>query len=64
MPYYLDVGTGNSDLTWQALAGIGYSFKWGEMIAAWRYLDYEMPSDKRIADMNFSGPAVGAVFRW
>jgi len=25
VPYYLDVGTGESDLTWQAMGGIGYS---------------------------------------
>ncbi len=64
MPYLLDVGTGDTDLTWQAMAGIGYAFKWGEMIAAWRYLEYDMPSDKPIDNMNFSGPVVGAVFRW
>lgn len=64
LPYYLDVGTGDTDLTWQAIAGIGYEFSWGEMVAVWRYLDYDIPTDRRIADMNFSGPAVGVVFRW
>lgn len=24
VPYYLDVGTGDSDLTWQAIGGVGY----------------------------------------
>jgi hypothetical protein len=38
VPYYLDVGAGDSYLTWQALAGIGYKFKWGETAAFWRYL--------------------------
>jgi hypothetical protein len=28
--YHFDIGTGDSDLTWQALAGIGYRFNsWG-----------------------------------
>ena len=27
VPYYLDIGTGQSDLTWQAVGGIGYAFK-------------------------------------
>jgi hypothetical protein len=40
VPYYADVGTGESDLTYQLMTGIGYSFKWGEMVAHWRYLDY------------------------
>ena len=64
VPYYLDVGAGDSDLTWQALAGIGYKFKWGETAAFWRYLSYDLPSDKAIADINFSGPAIGVAFRW
>jgi hypothetical protein len=63
-PYYLDVGTGNSDLTLQAVAGIGYSFKWGDVLASWRYIDYKMKSGSKIEDMNFSGPAVSAVFHW
>ena len=64
VPYYADIGTGDSDLTWQALVGLGYSFNWGEVAAAWRYLDYELPSGKPIADMNINGPAIGVIFRW
>ena len=26
VPYYVDIGTGDSDFTWQAMAGIGYSW--------------------------------------
>ena len=64
VPYYVDVGTGESDLTWQAIAGIGYSFSWGEIIAAWRYLDYNFKSGSAIKDINFNGPAIGIGFRW
>jgi hypothetical protein len=32
--------------------------------ALWRYMDYNLPDDGPIADMNFSGPEIGAVFRW
>jgi hypothetical protein len=64
VPYYLDVGTGESDLTWQALTGIGYSFGWGDVVASWRYLDYKMKSGSNIESLNFNGPAVAAVFRW
>lgn len=62
MPYYADVGTGGSDLTWQVLAGIGYTFKWGDMLLAYRYLDYDFDSDFMLKDMNISGPALGAKF--
>lgn len=64
VPYYLDVGTGDSDFTWQGIAGLGYAFRWCEVVATWRYLYYDLPSGEAIDDMNFSGPAIGVTFRW
>ena len=64
LPYYFDVGTGQSKLTWQALAGVGYSFDWATVTAAWRYLAYDFDSDKNLQDITFSGPFVGLTFRW
>ncbi len=62
LPYYADIGTGQSDLTWQVLAGVGYQFKWGDVLLAYRYLDYEFESDRALDDLNISGPALGAKF--
>ncbi len=64
IPYYVDVGTGDSDLTWQAATGVGYAFGWGEVQAGWRYLSYDMPSGQPIKDLELSGPQVGVKFRW
>jgi hypothetical protein len=64
VPYYADIGTGESKLTWQAMAGLGYSFGWGDIVAAWRYIDYDMKSGKNIESLTFNGPAIAAVFRW
>jgi len=64
VPFYLDVGTGQSDLTWQAAGGISYAFQWGEVNALWRYVGYELESGSYIKDINFNGPMVGATFRW
>jgi hypothetical protein len=64
VPYYLDIGTGESDLTWQAMAGLGYSLGWGDVLVAWRYLDYEMAAGTPIKELTFSGPAVAVSFRW
>lgn len=64
VPYYLDVGTGDSDLTWQGIAGIGCAFGWGKTLAAWRYLSYDLDSGSAIADIDFNGPAIGVTFRW
>jgi hypothetical protein len=62
VPYYLDVGTGASQLTWQALGGVGYTFSWGEVIGVWRYLDYHFSKDSSSLSMN--GPAIGVAFHW
>ena len=64
VPYHLDVGTGDSDLTWQGIVGLGYAFRWCEVAAVWRHLYYDLSSDKAIDDMSFSGPAMGVTFRW
>jgi hypothetical protein len=64
LPFYIDVGAGDSDLTWQAFAGVSYAFGWGDLSAGWRYLDYEMKSGKPIKDFNFSGAMIGATFRF
>ncbi|HSH07841.1 MAG TPA: hypothetical protein VLA41_09295 [Burkholderiales bacterium] len=64
MPYYADIGTGDSDRTWQALAGVGYRFGWGEVTLVYRYLDYKFKSGEALRDLTISGPALGASWRW
>lgn len=64
LPFHVDVGTGESKFTWQAAAGLSYSYSWGELTALWRHLDYEMKSGQSIQNFNFSGPMLGATFRW
>jgi hypothetical protein len=64
IPYYADIGTGESDLTWQVMTGIGYSYKWGDLLAAWRYIDYSFDADSPIKDMTFNGPMFGVRFHW
>ena len=62
--YYADVGAGDSKLTWQAIAGVGYAFRWGEVLGVWRHLDYQAKSGRAIESVSFSGPAVAAVWHW
>ena len=62
IPYHLDVGTGDSDLTWQALAGLGYRFDWGSVMLAYRHLYYDQGSSGLIQDLEFSGPALGVSY--
>ena len=64
VPFYADVGTGESKLTWQVNAGVGYQFDWGAVIGSWRYLDYDFKDSSRVQSMSFSGPLVGVVFKF
>ena len=64
VPYYLDIGAGQSNLTWQGAAGVGYSFDGVDVTLVYRYLDYNQSSGEPIEDISFSGPALGVSFRW
>jgi hypothetical protein len=64
VPYYLDVGTGDSDLTWQGMLGAGYAFDWGDLVAVWRYLEYDMPSGDLLENLDANGAAIGVTFHF
>jgi len=64
VPFYLDVGTGQTQLTWQGATGVGYAFKWGEVVALYRYLDYKNKSGKPIEDMIMKNPQLGVTLRF
>lgn len=62
LPYYADVGTGESDLTWQVFGGVGYTFDWGEVALVYRHMEWEFGSDHKLDHASFSGPA--AAVSW
>ena len=64
VPWYLDAGAGDSKLTYQAMAGIGYSFKWGDVLLAYRHLSYEQKDSKPIQELQMSGAALGVTFHF
>jgi hypothetical protein len=64
VPYYADIGAGQSDRTWQALAGVGYKFRWGDVLLAYRHLEYDFDSGFLLKDLSISGPALGASFHF
>lgn len=61
-PFHADVGAGGSDLTWQAMAGIGYKASWGETSLVYRHLEWDQGDDDLIKKLSFSGPAVAFKF--
>lgn len=64
LPYYADVGAGSSKLTWQALGGVSYAFRWLDVTLAYRHLVYDQKDDRLLQDFKFSGPLLGATFRF
>jgi len=68
LAYYGDVGTGESDLTWQALAAINYRFKKVDAVFGYRYLRWNFDEGtsfgKEIDDLYLSGPFAGVKFRF
>ena len=62
--YYLDAGAGSSRFTWQALAGVGYRFSWGDAVLGYRHLAYEFHNDRPISDVKFSGPQFEVGFKF
>ncbi len=62
IPYHLDIGTGDSDKTWQAMAGVGYQFDKFKVAATYRYLKWEFDNDYVLEDLEVYGPMVGAIF--
>ena len=64
VPFYLDVGTGETKLTWQASGGLGYAWRHTEVVVLYRYLDWEGKSTQPLSNLSFSGPEVGFAYHF
>lgn len=66
LPFHLDVGTGDTDLTWQAFAGVGYKYENFDLIAGYRYLDYNFDDGDTgggiFNDLSLDGPMISINF--
>ncbi len=64
LEYQLDVGGGDADFTWNAMAVAAYTFDSGDLLIAYRHLEYDQGSDGLVQNFSFSGPAFGYRFRF
>jgi len=64
IPYHFDVGAGDSDLTAQASAGLGYRFGWGDVRLSYRYLYYDQGTDGLVNSLDAYGPQIGVTFNF
>jgi hypothetical protein len=61
-PYAFDIGAGDSSLTWQASAALGYQMRWGSVALGWRHLAYERSGNRLLQDLSFSGAFLAVNF--
>lgn len=66
LPYYADIGSGGgtTNLTWQALLGVGKAFDWGDLTLGYRALYYDMKSAGSLQKVTFQGVNLGATFHF
>jgi hypothetical protein len=62
---YADIGAGNSDLIWQVLGAVEYSFSNSASGAiGYRYLGYDFGGHAPLDDLALYGPILGVTFRF
>jgi len=64
VPYAFDIGAGSSSTTWQAMAGLAYTYGWGDLQFVYRHLAVDVDDGKLLQNIRLSGPAVAATFRF
>jgi hypothetical protein len=63
--YRFDIGTGGSDLTWNAVTPLGRRYDWGSLVGGYRYLHYDFDSDfELLKDLDVHGPFIGALWEF
>lgn len=63
LPYYGDIGAGDSDGSWQAYGGIGFRLANVDLELGYRHLEYTF-DDRVVEKINFSGPLAGIRFNF
>ena len=63
LDYRVDIGGGDSDLTWEANSSLGYGYEWGQLRFGYRYTHYDYDdSFKLLNDLDVFGPYFAAVW--
>lgn len=62
--YYGDIGTGDSDYTWQASVGVSYAFENFNVTFRYRHQEFKFDNDDVLDEITVSDPQVGIVFEF
>ena len=64
VPYYGDIGTGNSNTTWQYLVAVGYGGRTNDVIFGYRNLGYNQNNGQLLQNIRMGGPILGLRIHW
>jgi hypothetical protein len=64
IPYYFDIGTGGSQLTWQAVGGLGYQKGWAGVSLTYRYLSFQQGGSAVVHHIALGGPMLAVNFNF
>jgi hypothetical protein len=62
VPFLADVGTGDSRLTWQAVAAVGYHFDSVDAVFGYRHIAWDFKGGASLEDLFVTGPYLGVKF--
>jgi hypothetical protein len=62
VPFYIDVGAGGSNVTWQAFSGVGYQNGRFGVSIGYRHLAFNQGSSARVQKLVMGGPILAANF--
>jgi hypothetical protein len=63
-PYYVDIGGGGSDTTYQLMAGVAYGFSWGDIALNYRDVEYKQTGDEFLKKVELSGPSFSVTWHF
>ena len=64
VPFYVDVGTGDLPLTWQAFTGVGYHTSLADYSIGYRYLAFEASGNSTVKNLAMGGVMMAASFHF
>ena len=62
--YYGDIGTGQSDRTWQTYVGVSYRFKYVDAVLGYRYLKWNFDQEAGLDNLILKGPMAGITYQF
>jgi hypothetical protein len=62
VPYYFDIGTGASKLTWQVASGLGYQTGWVGVSLTYRYMEFSAHGGDVVQHLSMGGPMMMVNF--